>query len=166
MNQQTTTLAAGDIHEYVHAAWCLAVSILWPDRQFSDESTVKALSDLQSYFTMAPDLAEAFKSFLARVIVAKLNTDKCPILHPGFWLNPVNINGLTHSAKKSNAQQKLEKKDPVFDSSVGILAKHYVNYIKNPSVNIVLRCKEDLENLGGNKWMGVFYDGIQRQPSI
>ncbi len=49
MNQKTTTLATGDLHDYIHAAWCLAISLLWPNEDFSDDDTAVALSDLQSY---------------------------------------------------------------------------------------------------------------------
>ncbi len=111
-------------------------------------------------------MEQAFKDFTIRVILAVMNQKKCPILHPLIWLNPVNIESLTHGSTNTKAFQKLARKEPNFKTAITSLAKHYSDYIKYPSAATIMQCKEELESIGEGKWMGVFFDGLQRQPSI
>ena len=75
--------------EYIDAAWSFAQSLLWPGEEFTDKEVRNVLADLQHYFLVAADLDEAFRGFCANVILALKNKNRCKILHPDLWLNPL-----------------------------------------------------------------------------
>jgi hypothetical protein len=38
-----------------------------------------------------------------------------------------------------------------------VLAKHFLEFVKEPSVRTFLSCSEELEAVGGKGWMRVFF---------
>jgi hypothetical protein len=151
---------------HVHAAWCFATSILWPNNDYSDEEVRESLACLQQYFKEATNLDEAFRTFCSRVVVAALLKKKCPILHPAIWLNPTCIQGLTARSARSRDLKSIMKNTPEFSEIIGIIATHFLQYNEEPEVSIIQSCKEALENIGYRKWMQTFYDSIRHQPTF
>ena len=150
---------------YIHAAWCFATSLLWPNNEHTDEEVREALSQLQQYFTTAPDKLEAFKTFCRKVIIAAKARKKCPILHPRLWLNPTCIQGLTALNSRANDLKAMKRKCPLFNELVSIIATHFLQYNQQPSAAIFLQCSEDLEALGLKDWMQTFYEATHHQPT-
>jgi hypothetical protein len=154
------------MQNYIHAAWCFAASLLWPNNQHTDEEVREALADLQHYFNTSPDKLEAFKLFCSKVIVAVKGRRKCPILHPRLWLSPTNIEGLVNKAGRSNDLKAIKRKCPQFDAVVAIIATYFLKYNKEPGTTHFIKCSEDLAAIKQSDWMDIFFEAIQHQPEV
>jgi hypothetical protein len=140
--------------EYIDAAWSFAQSLLWPGEQFTDKEVRNVLADLQHYFLVASDLDEAFRSFCANVILALKNKNRCKILHPDLWLNPLDRKSLTAPNGKAVQMKTMLRKVPDFMVRAGIIAGHFLTYTRQPSAAVFMSCSRELEKIDAREWMG------------
>jgi hypothetical protein len=146
------------LQQYIDAAWRFGKSVLWKGVEHTDEEERAALGELDQYFRNSDDVQEAFEHFVGSVMMAEANKKKCPILRPLQWLIQANTHGLMNMALRPRQYNAIMKKVPLFETLVKIIAKHYLEFIKNPTVKTVLSCSDELQGAGGKGWMRIFYE--------
>jgi len=180
--QETRVLVAGDvpelkvwINQYSEQAWQFSKSVLYPDKNFTNEENSLTLRYIREYFSLirkesfASQSKKLFLQFCERVLLAKKYIDRNPsrfIPVPWTWFDKHFTKGFRGTlAWLKIVQEKRESLKRKYNNLTE-LCNHYSIYLTERSVCCYKQIEKKLLEKGDPPLLNLYYHCIADQRNF
>ncbi|MPM64886.1 hypothetical protein SDC9_111777 [bioreactor metagenome] len=161
------------ILNYVGLAWNFMIANLYDGRTFSINDEIASEKLLKKYFqdnAASPNkLAEAFNSFLLRVILARKYALRNPdrfIPTPRVWLDPTFKYGFSGTETWLTAVNKKYEAQKEYYSNVKLVATLYRQFAANPGIFDFVSARQTLGKFKNKEYLKMFDEAVIKHPMV